>query len=111
MRKMNMLAYEELVLSIDGNKKRGRIAFKIVKACKTKDNPSGNARLAWKRLVLKYENKSTPNVLKMEKLLSIFTILTFICPSWAEMNWVKYHKAVETSLADPNLFDTNLTQH
>ena len=59
--------YEDLILSINGETKEGRVAFGIVKGCKTKDLPDGDACLAWKRLCNKYLSKSTSSLLKLTK--------------------------------------------
>jgi hypothetical protein len=37
------IAYTELFFSIDINASNGKLAFRIVKGCKTKDYPDGNA--------------------------------------------------------------------
>ena len=43
----NETAYEELLLSIDGNTKTVRVAFNLVKLSKTKDMKEVDSRLAW----------------------------------------------------------------
>ena len=60
------MAYEELLLSIDGTKSSGRVAFNIVKLAKTDDLPEGDAALAWKRLVNKYATKSAPSLMALK---------------------------------------------
>jgi hypothetical protein len=67
IRDANILAYEELILSVDGTKKTGRVAFQIIKGCKTTANPSGNATMAWKRLNDKYLAKTAPSLLKLKR--------------------------------------------
>jgi hypothetical protein len=44
---LNEMAFTELVLSIDVNSSSNKIAFGIVKSCKTKDYEDGHAGLAW----------------------------------------------------------------
>ncbi len=39
---LNELAYEDLILSINGNTTLGRVAFNLVKNCKTDEYPEGN---------------------------------------------------------------------
>ena len=59
---MNMLAYEELVLSIDDNESAGKVAFKIVKKSKTAENADGDAHLAWTGLKRKYAPTTAPTL-------------------------------------------------
>jgi hypothetical protein len=44
--KLNEIDYAELILSIDVKASYGKIAFKIVKRCKSKDYPDGNALIS-----------------------------------------------------------------
>jgi hypothetical protein len=64
---LNEISYTELILSIDVKPSNGKIAFNIVKVCKTKDYPDGNAASAWKKLKNKYEPVSAPSMDKLEK--------------------------------------------
>ena len=41
--------------------------FYIIKSCKTKDHPDGNAATAWEKLKNKYEPVSAPTLVKLEK--------------------------------------------
>jgi len=66
LRRANEMAYEELLLSIDGTKSSGRVAFNIVKLAKTDELPEGDAALAWKRLVNKYATKSAPSLMALK---------------------------------------------
>ena len=59
---LNEIAYTELILSI-----YVKIAFDIVKRCKTKDYPDGNAASAWEKLKNKYEPVSAPSMVKLDK--------------------------------------------
>jgi hypothetical protein len=52
--KLNEIAYTELILSIDVKTSSGKTAFNIIKSCKVKDHPDGNAAAAWKKLKNKY---------------------------------------------------------
>lgn len=65
--KLNRLAFMDLILSIDHKSSRGKVAFRLVKNCKSSAYPEGNSKLAWDRLVAKYAPKSTPSLLKMKK--------------------------------------------
>ena len=67
VREANETAYEELLLSIDGTSKVGRVAFNLVKLSKTKDLIEGDARLAWAKLKNKYATKSAPSLLKLKR--------------------------------------------
>ena len=58
--KLNETAFEELLLSINGQTKQGKIAFNLVDNCVTEDQPEGNCKIAWERLVLKYAPKTAP---------------------------------------------------
>ena len=65
---MNELAFTELVLSIDVSSSAGKIAFGIVKSCKTKEYKDGNAVLAWEKLKKKFEPISAPSLVKTERM-------------------------------------------
>jgi hypothetical protein len=45
----------------------GKVAFNIIRGCKTKDYPDGNGAIAWDRLKNKYEPVSVPSMVKLEK--------------------------------------------
>ena len=63
----NEIAFTELILSIDVKTSNGKIAFNLIKGCKSKDYPDGNAATAWERLKNKYEPISAPSMVKLEK--------------------------------------------
>ena len=63
----NKEAFEDLILSIDHTSKQGKVAFSLVKNCKTAKYPEGNCKLAWDRLVAKYSPKTAPSLLKLKK--------------------------------------------
>ena len=44
---LNKLGYQDLILSINGESTAGRVAFNLVKKCKTPDFPEGNCKQAW----------------------------------------------------------------
>jgi gag-polypeptide of LTR copia-type len=64
---LNEIAYTELILSLDVKASNGKIAFNIVKRCKTKDYPDGNSASAWEKLKNKYEPFSVPSKVKLDK--------------------------------------------
>jgi gag-polypeptide of LTR copia-type len=64
---LNEIAFTELILLIDVKTSSGKTAFNLVKGCKTKDHPDGNAARAWERLKNKYEPVSAPTLVKLEK--------------------------------------------
>jgi len=64
---LNELAYEDLILSIDGNTDAGRVAFGVINNARSTEYPEGDAMLAWKRLVSKYQSKSAPSRLALRE--------------------------------------------
>ena len=64
---LNEEAYEDIILSISHSTKQGKIAFSLVKNCKTIEYPEGNCKLAWDRLIAKYAPKTAPSLLKLKK--------------------------------------------
>jgi hypothetical protein len=48
---LNELAFEEILLSISGQTKEGKIAFSLVDNCTTAHQPEDDCKIAWKRLV------------------------------------------------------------
>jgi hypothetical protein len=66
---LNEIAYIEYILSIDVKVSYGKIAFNIVKGCKSKDYPDGNALTSWEKLKNKYEPVSAPSIVKLDKQL------------------------------------------
>ena len=51
LRDLNELAYEDLILFINGSTDAGRIAFSIIRNSKTSDLKDGDSALAWKAYV------------------------------------------------------------
>jgi hypothetical protein len=45
----------------------GKVAFNIIRGCKTKDYPDGNGAIAWERLKNIYEPVSVSSMVKLEK--------------------------------------------
>jgi gag-polypeptide of LTR copia-type len=64
---INEVAFTELILSIDTKRSEGKVAFNLVKGCKSKEYPDGNAATAWERLKNKFEPVSAPSMVKLEK--------------------------------------------
>lgn len=65
--KLNEKAYEDLLLSIDGESKSGKVAFNLVDNAVTPENPDGNCKIAWDRLVNKYAPKTAPSYIHLKK--------------------------------------------
>ena len=65
---LNEIAFTELILSIDVSNSNGKIAFGIVKSCKSKEFEDGNAALAWDKLKKKYDPISAPSLVKTERM-------------------------------------------
>ena len=65
---LNELAFTELILSIDVSNSSGKIAFGILKSCKTKDYEDGNATHAWEKLKKKFDPVSAPTLVKTERM-------------------------------------------
>jgi hypothetical protein len=63
---LNEMAFTELVLSIDVSSSSGKIAFGIVKSCKTNDYEDGHAGLAWEKLRSKYDQYLLRHWLKLK---------------------------------------------
>ena len=62
IREENDLAFEELILSIKDSTKKGRVAFQLVKGCKTRNHKDSLASLAWQRLEAKYATKECTDI-------------------------------------------------
>jgi hypothetical protein len=65
---LNEIAFTELILSIDLSNSIGKIAFVIVKSCKSKEIEDVNAALAWGKLKKKYDPISAPSLVKTERM-------------------------------------------
>jgi hypothetical protein len=64
---MNEIAYTKLILSVDVKTTSGKVDFNLIKGCKSKDYPDGNAAIVWESLKNKYEPISAPSLVKLEK--------------------------------------------
>ena len=64
---INEVAFTELILSIDTKSSEGKVAFNLVRGCKSKEYPDGNAATAWERLKNNVEPVSAPSMVKLEK--------------------------------------------
>ena len=64
---LNELGYEDLILSINWEPVVGKVAFNLVKNCKTPEFPEGNCKQAWDRLVNKHAPKTAPSYIKLKK--------------------------------------------
>ena len=62
---LDELAFTELILSIDVSSSSGKIAFGILKSCKTKDYEDENASMAWEKLKKKFDPVSAPTFSKL----------------------------------------------
>jgi hypothetical protein len=59
---LNDIAYNELILSIDVKASSVKVAFNIIRGCKTKDYPDGDGAIAWEGFKNKYEPVSAPSM-------------------------------------------------
>ncbi len=96
-KKQNILAFEELILSIDMSKDKGKIAFQIVKNCKTTAKKGGDAAMAWKRLKEKYAPKIAPR--KVE-LMREFQKMTLKSSGEDPDVWLTNLESIRTKLAE-----------
>jgi hypothetical protein len=64
---LNEIAFTELILSSEVSNRNGKIAFGIVKSCKTKEFEDGNAAPAWGKLKKKYDLVSASSLVKTER--------------------------------------------
>ena len=67
LKKKNQEAYEDLVLSIDGESDTGRVVFQLVKGSKSTQFKDGDAREVWKRFKRKFEPAKAPSRLALKK--------------------------------------------
>ena len=66
-RELNELAYEDLILAINGDEKTGLVVFNIVNNCKLEDYPEGNCQQAWKLLEKKFQPNTATNYVNLKK--------------------------------------------
>ncbi len=62
-----LTAFEDLILSIESKTKADQVAFDLVDGCNTNNNTDGNVTLAWKRLIQKYEAKTSPSYIQLKQ--------------------------------------------
>jgi hypothetical protein len=67
--KLKEIAHTEHILSVHVQTNNGKIAFNIVKGCKTKDYPDGNVANAWEKLKNNYEPISATLIGTLNKQL------------------------------------------
>jgi hypothetical protein len=83
IRKMNDIAYSELILLIVTFQGGGKVAFSIVKGSKSTDYKDGNANKAWKGLKAKYKPNTAPSRTKLHSQLYQSKLLKRVDPeSW-----------------------------
>ena len=68
LKQKNAKAYNSLILSMDTTKGAGRVAFGVIKRAKTDALSGGDARLAWKNLLNRYEPKTAPSRARLQRL-------------------------------------------
>ena len=59
--------YEDLILSLDGDAKTGRVAFRITRGCKIKDSPDGETHITWTRMMSKLPIQVSTNITQVEE--------------------------------------------
>jgi hypothetical protein len=65
--KLNEIAYTEFILSKDVKASSGKVAFKVIRGCKTKDYLVVNDFNVLEKLKNKHEPVSAPSMVKLEK--------------------------------------------
>ena len=65
--KLNELAFEDIILSINHTTNQGKTAFHLVDNSITADQPDGNCKIAWEKLTQKYLPKTAPSYIKLKK--------------------------------------------
>jgi len=110
LRKLNELAYEELILSINADEGAGRVIFQLVKGCKTADLKDGDASLAWKKLVSKFAPKTAPNKLELKME---FQKCVLKSASEDPDEWITKLESIKVKLAEMNstISDEDLLVH
>ena len=66
VRELNEDAYEDLILSINGETEVGRVVFQLVRGSKTKALADGDSKEAWTRLTGKFEAHTAPSRLLLK---------------------------------------------
>ena len=70
LRELNEDAYEDLILSINGETEVGRVVFQLVRGAKTDALADGDAREAWNRLTGKFEAQTAPSRLLLKNKIN-----------------------------------------
>ena len=96
LKEANELGFEELILSIDGKTKEGRVAFSLIKGCKNADYADGSAYLAWTRLTKKYASKNTVSLLKLKREFTNSVMKSKQDPD----EWITELEELQTRIAD-----------
>ncbi len=65
---LNVLVYEDILLSINTKTAAEKVAFNLVNTCYFEDFPEGNCRLAWDHLHSEFEPNTAPSLLKLCKI-------------------------------------------
>ena len=63
---LNTDVYHDFILLMDVSTDGGRIAFQLVNNSTSDENPSGNAKISWDRMVAKYKPSTTPRYMRLE---------------------------------------------
>ena len=71
---LNVLAYSNLLLSIDTKSDRGKNVFDLVTACQMVDFPDGNVNLAWQGLREKIEPQNAPSYIQLRRQFANSTL-------------------------------------
>ena len=70
LRELNEDAYEDLILSINGETEVGRVVFQLVRGSKTKSLSDGDSNEAWTRLTGKFEAQTAPSRLLLKSKIN-----------------------------------------
>mmetsp|Transcript_11032 Transcript_11032/g.16141 ORF Transcript_11032/g.16141 Transcript_11032/m.16141 type:complete len:162 (+) Transcript_11032:416-901(+) len=65
--KLNELAFEDILLSINGTTQADKIAFNLVDNCTTSEQLDGDSKMTWDRLVHKYSPKTAPSYIQLRR--------------------------------------------
>lgn len=63
------VAFKDLILLVDQKNKTRKIAFQLIKNCKTNEYPKGNCHLAWMHVIEKYAPRLVSLLLALRKKL------------------------------------------
>ena len=65
--KLSELAFKDIILSINHTTNQGKTAFHLVDNSVTPQQPDGNCKIAWQKLMQKYFPKTAPSYIKLKK--------------------------------------------